>query len=68
MGNLLTAHEAAEYLRVSEATVLRWCRERKLPEFRIGREWRIPAEGLQRLVEHDSELGRPAEGEAACDG
>ncbi len=39
---LLTAKEAAAILRVSEATVRRLIRQRKLPGTRIGRDYRIP--------------------------
>lgn len=39
---LLTAQEAAALLRVSEATVRRLIRQRKLPGTRIGRDYRIP--------------------------
>lgn len=34
---LLTTQEAADYFRVSRATMLRWCKEAKLPDRRIGR-------------------------------
>lgn len=39
---LLTAKEAAELLRLSEATVRRLLRNNKLPGARIGRDYRIP--------------------------
>jgi len=47
---LLTTEEAAKYLRVSRATILRWCRARQLPAVRIGRQWRIDMEQLEELV------------------
>ena len=53
MNELLTVQEAAAYLRVSEATVLRWCRTRRIPACRIGREWRIVFEPLRRLIARD---------------
>ncbi len=39
--DLLTVEEAAAYLRVSRATVWRWCKTRRVPAVKIGREWRI---------------------------
>lgn len=50
MAKFLTAQEAADYLRVHVATVLRWCKAGKLPAFRIGREWRIREADLEQLV------------------
>ena len=59
MDDLLTVEEAAAYLRVSRATVWRWCKSRKVPAVKIGREWRIMkhtlidllARGLPELIE-----------------
>jgi excisionase family DNA binding protein len=52
MHDLLTVEEAAAYLRVSRATVWRWCKSRKVPAVKIGREWRILRQTLQDIVEH----------------
>ena len=46
----LTTEEVAAYLRVSRATVWRWCQEQKLPAFKIGREWRISQARLDSLA------------------
>ena len=48
---LLTAAEAAAYLRVSRATLWRWCQAGRVPAFKIGHEWRVVSPALQRLVE-----------------
>lgn len=48
---LLTAEEVADYLRVSQFTVWRWCKSGRLPAFQIGREWRIRKRGLNDLIE-----------------
>lgn len=48
---LLTAEEAAAYLRVSQYTIWRWCRTGRLPAFRIGRAWRIRKDRLDELIE-----------------
>ena len=47
---VLTTEEAAEYLRVSKATILRWCTMGKLPAFRIGRAWRINMDELDKIM------------------
>jgi excisionase family DNA binding protein len=41
MDELLTVAEAAACLRVSRATLWRWCQEGRVPALKIGREWRI---------------------------
>jgi excisionase family DNA binding protein len=47
---ILTVQEVATYLEVSRSTVWRWCNTGRLPAFRIGREWRIHREALDRLT------------------
>jgi len=59
---LLKTAEVAKYLRVSQATVLRWCASGKLPAFKIGREWRIPKSELDRLA-RSGQLPLPEEEE-----
>jgi len=48
---ILTAEEAASYLRVSVETVWRWCKQGRLPAFQIGRAWRIRKDKLEELIE-----------------
>ncbi len=50
MDELLTVEEVATYLRVSRSTVWRWCQAKKVPAFKIGREWRISGPVLEGLV------------------
>jgi excisionase family DNA binding protein len=38
---ILTVHEVAEYLRMSEAKVYRLVKEGHLPVIRIGKTWRF---------------------------
>jgi len=54
---LLTTREAAEYLRVSRATILRCCRAGRLPAVQIGRQWRIDMDQLERLLTGEVALG-----------
>jgi excisionase family DNA binding protein len=63
---LLTVAEAAACLRVSRATLWRWCQEGRVPALKIGREWRIllgPV--LHRLVAEEGGVQRAPEPEAA---
>src|SRR5262249_41478710 len=41
LAEVLTLAEAAAYLRVSEAEVLRWVEEQGLPARQAGKEWRF---------------------------
>ncbi len=61
MEQLLTAAEAAAYLRVSQATLWRWCQEGRVRGFKIGHEWRISASALRRQMtagERPNTVGR----------
>lgn len=42
---LMTVHEVAAYLRLSEATIYRLAKSKKIPAMKIGRTWRF-----QRLL------------------
>ena len=47
---VLTPEEVAREIRVDEATVRRMCKRGELVgAFRAGRQWRIPAESLEKL-------------------
>jgi excisionase family DNA binding protein len=61
MEQLLTVREAAGYLRVSQATLWRWCQEGRVPAFKIGHEWRVVTPALQRLVEAAGALDAPGD-------
>ena len=51
MPNLLTVEEAADMLRVSRSTVLRWSKEgTQKRAFKIGHTWRIPQEEIEDLM------------------
>jgi excisionase family DNA binding protein len=48
---VLTVQEVADHLKVSQATVWRWCKSGKVPAFRVGQQWRIRASDLQLIME-----------------
>ena len=57
---VLTVHEVAEYLRISEAKVYRLAREGELPVIRIGKTWRFRRDLLDDWLENSmSRAGKP---------
>jgi len=50
-GELLSAEEVGEILKVSRITVRRWCRAGKLPAVKIGKAYRIRRKDLERWFE-----------------
>ena len=54
---VFTAREAAEYLRFSEATIIRFAKQGVLQGVKVGRVWRFPRQTVLDLVKHP-ELAR----------
>lgn len=42
--------ELASFFRVSEKTILEWCKRSQLPAFKIGRKWRVRAKDLRHII------------------
>lgn len=53
---LYTLAEAADYLRVSRATVRRWIKQHRLPARKVGRDYRIFGEELEKAIDSDAAL------------
>lgn len=47
---LMTIPDAAEFLRVSTKTIRRWISSGDLPAAKLGLQWRIRPQDLQRFV------------------
>jgi excisionase family DNA binding protein len=47
---LLEVPRIAHYLRVSDVTIYRWCRERRLPCLKLGNTWRIRRSALEAFL------------------
>lgn len=47
---VINTAEIARFLAVSTETVARWCKEGRLPAFKIGGEWRIRQSDLNRII------------------
>jgi excisionase family DNA binding protein len=48
--NVLTADEAAYYLKVSKATILNHIRQKRIKSVKVGRSWRILQSELYRFL------------------
>jgi excisionase family DNA binding protein len=44
----ITVDELSEYLRVRKTTIYRMLKQRKLPAFRIGSDWRFSLETIKQ--------------------
>lgn len=47
---ILTLAEVAEYLKISPSTAWRWCKQKRIPGFQIGRSWRVKQSDLDLLI------------------
>ena len=56
--DVLTAREAAEFLRIHHKTLLKLAQARKVPAVRLGRQWRFSRDQLEKII--STRLGRPA--------
>jgi excisionase family DNA binding protein len=56
--SVLTLKEAADYLRLSEMTILRLANQGLIPGAKIGRQWRFAKESIMALVKHPEILRR----------
>jgi excisionase family DNA binding protein len=45
------AERLAEFFQVSLRTIREWCRDGKLPAFKIGKDWKIRVSDLQKLID-----------------
>jgi len=48
---ILTVDETAKYLKVNPQVIRRWLREKKLPGFKVGHDWRIDEKDLAALID-----------------
>ena len=50
---LLTVQETARMLRTSSQQVRKMIANEELPAVKVGREWRIPMEGIKLFLENN---------------
>jgi excisionase family DNA binding protein len=48
---LLEVPEIARYLKVSDVTVYRWCKQGRLPALKLGHHWRVRRSALKTFLE-----------------
>jgi excisionase family DNA binding protein len=46
----MTVHEVAEHLKVKEATVRTWIRDRQLRAIKFGKDWRVAVVDLEAFL------------------
>ncbi len=47
---IMTTKQLANYLQLSQITICRLAREKKLPGLKIGKEWRFQKEMIDKLI------------------
>jgi excisionase family DNA binding protein len=69
---VMTVRELADYLRVHPSTIYRLLKQKRIPAFKLGREWRFNRESVDRwLLEQRKMISRrrnsrlPTEGRIA---
>jgi excisionase family DNA binding protein len=65
---VLTVREVSEYLRVHPSTIYRLLRQRQLPAFRVGSDWRFNVEAIDRWRAAMEKGGQVIEKQAASHG
>ena len=53
---IMTVHDVAQYLRLSEAKVYKMAQEGHVPAIRIGKSWRFKRELLDEWIRHKTEV------------
>jgi excisionase family DNA binding protein len=57
-GNILTAHEVAAYLRLTETTVCKLAVSGELPGFKIGKSWRFDRDEILGRIAAAKQKGK----------
>lgn len=47
---LLTAAEACGYLKIAPRTLYRYIQDRRMPAFKLGKEWRFVRSDLEKWI------------------
>ena len=55
-GRMMTVHEMAQYLRLSEAKVYQMARDGMIPAVRIGKSWRFKKEMVDEWIRREAEF------------
>lgn len=52
------AEKLAKFFGVTKATARDWCKHGKLPGFKIGKEWKVRVEDLQKMIDRKVKTGK----------
>lgn len=55
----LTVKETASLLRLHEVTIYLFCKKRVFPSVKVGGQWRIPTDIVERLYEKEEKMVTP---------
>jgi len=58
MATVLTLEDVAQYLHVHPSTVYRLLKNRSIPAFKVGSDWRFNQESIERWIK-EREAERP---------
>lgn len=47
---IMTAEETCRYLKITQRTLYRYLRNRQIPAFKLGREWRFVRSDLEQWI------------------
>lgn len=53
---IMTVHDVAEYLRLSEAKVYKMANEGRVPALRMGKTWQFKRELIDEWIRRETEL------------
>ena len=53
---IMTVHDVAEYLRLSEAKIYKMAREGHVPAIRMGKKWRFKKDLIDDWIRRETEL------------
>ena len=55
--SIMTVHDVAGYLRLSEAKVYRLAKEGRVPSFRLGKSWRFRRDLIDEWTRKETQKG-----------
>ncbi len=53
--SIMTVHDVASFLRLSEAKVYRLAKEGSVPSFRLGKSWRFRRDSIDEWTKKESQ-------------
>ena len=65
MAKVLNLAEVADYLRVHPSTIYRMLKQRQIPAFKVGSDWRFNSESIDRWRLGAEDSAKTAEKKAA---